>query len=48
MQYAIAEKICDRLVDATSLLTLVHLLEPELLISLSNHIMTINFITNAE
>jgi len=42
------KKICVGLVDATSLLTSLRLLKPELLVSLGNHIMTINFTTNAE
>ena len=42
------QKICVGLFDVTSVLTSVRLLEPELPISLGNHIMTINFTTNAE
>jgi hypothetical protein len=48
MQYAVPEKICVGLFDATFLLTSVSLLESELPFSLGNHSMTINFTTNAE
>jgi hypothetical protein len=48
MQYAIPEKICLGLVDVTFPLSSVGLFEPELPVSLCNHIMTINFTTNAE
>jgi hypothetical protein len=47
MQNAIPEKICVGLVDVI-ILTSVGLFESELPVSLGNHIITINFTTNAE